>query len=174
VEIEKGLKVLADLELLSDSYFTVHYMNTNSDVLNSIVSIENEVVARNPDGTFAKGTRSYAGSNSPAKKVAAWFRDQLAKIDPEDKEGRTKMDVLFSNMYAVATNTDPKARKEAVWAFNALLDRAFGPPLKDQAELDALAASGKVFILCQEPVINVDAPKQIGEPQPVFDESPTE
>lgn len=129
------------------------------------IALDPQRVMRNEKGQLMPGSRlNPAGSieSSPAKTIAAWFRKQLAKNDPSDPSGRTRMERLFLNMFNIATNEDTKYRKEAVWAFNALMERAYGVPLKDQSELDALAKGGVTFVFTQPPVLDTsNAPEPL-------------
>jgi hypothetical protein len=107
---------------------------------------EKPAVQRDENGRFLKGTSGNAGNVSPGQAVARWFAKALEGVNPKDPESRTKLEVLFDNMFNIATSTESKYRKEAVWAFNALMDRAYGPPLKDKSELDAMREQAGVKI----------------------------
>lgn len=117
-------------------------------------------------GRFLPGNKGgKGGAHSPVKRVAAWLRSELEKADPADPEKRLKLEKLFINLYTIATDDNVKTRKEAIWAFNALMDRAYGQ-FKNEDELEAIRESGtKVALLVVRPdprteqkLISLDTP----------------
>ena len=108
-------------------------------------------IKRDEHGHFAKGQSGNAGNvgtygTSTGQKVARWFRDFLESVDPDDPNGYSWLVKGALNMAKIMTNDDPKGRKEAVWAWNALHERGYGPAIKDESELEALRQSGNVTI----------------------------
>ena len=124
---------------------------------------------RDEHGRWLKGTSGNEGNMSTGQKVAHWFRVQLEGLDPKDENDKMKLARMFENMFAIAVNTDAKSRKEAVWAFNALMERAYGPPVKDKTELDAMSKGGaQVQILVLPAAQPVHGPREL--PTPKFDD----
>lgn len=130
------------------------------------------IAPRDPKGRFGPGnTAANKGRHSLAKKAAAFVRAKLAAIDPRDPEGRSKLELITNNLIEIAANTDPKSRKEAVWAFNSLMERAYGTPLKSDEELEAMAQGGVTFVFVAPPQIDEAAvPRALPQPQPTFDD----
>jgi hypothetical protein len=123
-------------------------------------------------GRFLSGNKS---SVSPGRKAQAYLAHKLEEILP----GHTKPanDEMIAWMIELATgcpslggNARYKYAKEAIWAYRALAERAYGAPIKDQSELDALAKSGgTVFILA--PNVRIDAanvPAELPEAVPDY------
>ena len=85
-------------------------------------------------------------------------------------------------MVEAATDTRVAVRKEMIWAYNALMDRAVGRPMKDESELEALRQGGVRIQIVNvpghpdndnsgplAPTIGVNPPRVIdsdGEPHP--------
>jgi hypothetical protein len=82
------------------------------------------------------------GRASKGQQVSKWFTKALEEADPNKPDGKLRIQLMFERMYEISINRSPKRMKEAIWAFNALMDRAYGPPIKDISELEAMAKSG--------------------------------
>lgn len=100
---------------------------------------------RDEKGRILPGHSLNEGNFSTGQAVAKWFRDKMEGIDPTDPQGRTYLERGFTRMAEIMFNDNPKGMKEAVWAFNALMARAYGDPVKDKSELDAMRESGSTF-----------------------------
>lgn len=99
-------------------------------------------------GKFLPGNKA---SVSPGRKAQAWL---ARKLEETFKDGKTRYELMTENMADIAMDTEPKYRKEAIWAYRALSERAYGMPLKDQSELDALAAGGgRTLVVVQMPSV---------------------
>lgn len=142
-------------------------------------SEERAIAPRNEKGQFLKGFSGNEGNTSTGQAVAAWFRRQLEDIDPRSGDGKCALQKMFESMLTVATNdwVDEKgkhyAAKESVWAFNALMERAYGPAIKDKSELDAIAKQGGVQIqILQLPALPASSQPQRVKPvlKPEFDD----
>lgn len=110
--------------------------------------------ARNADGTFAKGSSGHAGgSTSKGQLISSWFRKAIESVDINDPASKCKLQLMFENMVAIAINNDPKGRKEATWAFNAIMDRTYGQAPKDDTELEAIRQGGASFTIVVNPTV---------------------
>ena len=137
-------------------------MRTNTenppDAISAPWSMEVHAIERDEKGRWVKGSSgNTGGETSTGQRVAIWFRKALEGADPADLAGRSKLQQMFENMFAIATNTSALHMKEATWAFNALMERAYGPPVKDRTELDAMRAGGVTVQILQLPA----APAQV-------------
>ena len=131
------------------------------------------VIHRDELGHFLKGQSGNEGNSSPGQRVSRWFFNALTDLDPKDTDGKMKLQKMFERMYEIATNTDKSHMKEATWAFNALMDRTVGPPIKDKSELDAIAKQGGVQIqILQLPALPASSQPQRVKPvlKPEFDD----
>lgn len=134
--------------------------------MKEVRDVSSQAENRLPNGTFGPGnTANKTGRHSIAKRAAALLRAKLAEIDPTDTEGRTKYVRMIDNLVLIATNDDPKSRKEAIWAFNALSERAFGAPMKSEEELDAMRDSGGVRIIMLPPQLPPTPVKELKVPE---------
>jgi hypothetical protein len=95
-------------------------------------------------------------SASPGRKAQAYLAKKLDEILPgKDKSAHAAM---VDNMIAIAIDDNPRTRKEAIWAYRALAERAYGVPLKDQEELDAMRAQGVQIQIVQLPALPAPPP----------------
>jgi hypothetical protein len=99
---------------------------------------------------FLPGNKGAAGPGlSPAKRVANYLRHALE--DADAKRDKPALAMLVDNAIAIATNPNPKYSKEAIWAFRALFEYAYGQPSKSDEELDAMRQSGVQIAIVQVP-----------------------
>jgi hypothetical protein len=112
-------------------------------------------------GQFLPGNKLASNANgSPQKRVTAWLQRKLMGAQDDMQE----IERIVTNIIDIANNKDPKGRKEAVWAFNALMDRAYGTHKSDE-ELDAMRQSGvQIAIITvpgQSPEVVCSQPKAL-------------
>lgn len=95
------------------------------------------------------------------------------KRSAKDEYGRTRLEQMVANMVEIAKS--PK-HPQAVNAFNALTDRAYGRPRPSEEETAAIAKSGIKLIYVDRPQFDADIPimdekdLQRQFPPPEFDE----
>ena len=144
IPIHDALDMIASQEDKEDSV----------NILSDMKKIER--IEHYPNGKFGPGnTAANKGKHSLAKKVAAMIRVKLASPDPTDPQGRAQLELIINNLCSIATNTNPKTMKEAIWAFSALMERAFGAPLKSEEELEAIRESGvKIIVVSPNEIVS--------------------
>ena len=80
---------------------------------------------------------------------------ESTKRSAKDEYGRTRLEQMVANMVEVAKS--PK-HPQAVAAFVALCDRAYGRPRPSEEEADAIAKRGITLIYVNRPEIDPDIP----------------
>lgn len=102
-------------------------------------------------GRFLNGNKG----TSPGRKAQAYLSKKLEEILPgRDKSANDEqLDWMIELSRGCPNMPDPEGKglryklaKESVWAFRALWERAYGPPMKDPEELDAMRDSGKAQV----------------------------
>lgn len=85
---------------------------------------------------------------TPAKRVRSWMTKQLEGVDPADPDGRARLEKMFNAMYTIVTCGSPTHYKEAVWAFNALVEQSIGKaPLSDEDRQALMDGRVQVIVL---------------------------
>jgi hypothetical protein len=111
-------------------------------------------------GRFLTGNDAARNPNgSPGKRVGAYLRRRLEEMN---EMGSAALERMTTNLIAIAEDPNPKTRKEAIWAWNALFDRAYGVPSKSDEELQAMRDSGVQIAIVQLP----GQPTQIATSRP--------
>ena len=136
--------------------------NNTLNLLDEITQVvDNPTLRDSATGRFLPGNKLAAGPGlSPGKRIAHLVRRKLEEADSSG--GKPAVERVIDNAVSIATNPDARYSKEAIWAYRALFEYAYGVPMKSEEELDAMRQGGVQIAIISVP----GQPTQITASQP--------